>query len=145
MKFLIYVSIKLWVLENFYTEYPTQKYRDTKNSIIVNAIIFPFTLNIFLKYNYQLQMLRMFCNLLTQQSNIQICRKKSGGGMGKFSVNNKMTKPRKVIRRWTINEKSMKLLMYSSSKKKRNTPIYFIANYRREMKLVPIIMNYCLL
>ena len=35
--------------------------------------------------------------------------------------------------------------MYSSSKKKRNTPIYFSANYRREMKLVPIIMNYCLL
>ena len=35
--------------------------------------------------------------------------------------------------------------MYSSSKKKRNTPIYFNTNYRREMKLVPIIMNYCLL
>ena len=34
---------------------------------------------------------------------------------------------------------------YSSSKKKRNTPIYFNANYRREMKLVPIIMDYCLL
>ena len=36
-------------------------------------------------------------------------------------------------------------LMYSSSKKKRNTSIYFNANYRREMKLVPIIMDYCLL
>ena len=29
--------------------------------------------------------------------------------------------------------------------KKRNTPIYFNTNYRREMKLVPIIMDYCLL
>ena len=37
--------------------------------------------------------------------------------------------------------------MYNSSKKKkkRNTPIYFNANYRTEMKLVPIIMDYCLL
>ena len=34
------------------------------------------------------------------------------------------------------------LAMYSSSNKKRNTPIYFNANYRREMKLVPI-MDYC--
>ena len=30
-------------------------------------------------------------------------------------------------------------------KNKRNTPIYFITNYRTEMKLVPIIMDYCLL
>ena len=29
-------------------------------------------------------------------------------------------------------------------KKKRNTPIYFNTNYRTEMKLVPIIMDYCL-
>ena len=35
--------------------------------------------------------------------------------------------------------------MYSRSKKKRNIPIYFNTNYRREMKLVPIIMDYCLL
>ena len=35
--------------------------------------------------------------------------------------------------------------LYSSSKKKRNTPIYFNTNYRAEMKLVPIIMDYCLL
>ena len=28
---------------------------------------------------------------------------------------------------------------------KRNTPIYFYKNYRTEMKLVPIIMDYCLL
>ena len=35
--------------------------------------------------------------------------------------------------------------MYSRSKKKRNTLIYFNANYRREMKLVPIIMDNCLL
>ena len=35
--------------------------------------------------------------------------------------------------------------MYSRSKKKQNTPIYFNANYRTEMKLVPIIMDYCLL
>ena len=30
-------------------------------------------------------------------------------------------------------------------KKKRKTPIYFNANYRTEMELVPIIMDYCLL
>ena len=30
-------------------------------------------------------------------------------------------------------------------KKKRNTPIYFNKNYHTEMKLVPIIMDYCLL
>ena len=30
-------------------------------------------------------------------------------------------------------------------KRKRNTPIYINANYRTEMKLVPIIMDYCLL
>ena len=38
-------------------------------------------------------------------------------------------------------------LMYSSSKKKkkRNIPIYFNTNYRIEIKLVPIIMDYCLL
>ena len=36
--------------------------------------------------------------------------------------------------------------MYSRSttKKKRNSPIYFNANYRREMKLVPIIIDYCI-
>ena len=34
---------------------------------------------------------------------------------------------------------------YSSSKKKRNTPIYFNVNYHTEMKLLPIIMNLCLL
>ena len=28
---------------------------------------------------------------------------------------------------------------------KRNTPIYFYTNYRTEMKLVPIIMDYYLL
>ena len=35
--------------------------------------------------------------------------------------------------------------MYSRSKKKLNTPIYFNTNHRTEMKLVPIIMDYCLL
>ena len=30
-------------------------------------------------------------------------------------------------------------------KKKRNTPIYFNTNYLTEMKLVPIITDYCLL
>ena len=34
--------------------------------------------------------------------------------------------------------------MYSRSKKKK-IPIYFNTNYRTEMKLVPIIMDYCLL
>ena len=32
-----------------------------------------------------------------------------------------------------------------SVKKKQNTPIYFKIIYRTEMKLVPIIMDYCLL
>ena len=32
-----------------------------------------------------------------------------------------------------------------SVKKKRNTPIYFNANYHREMKLVPLMLDYCLL
>ena len=35
--------------------------------------------------------------------------------------------------------------MYSSSKKKQNTPIYFNTNYHTEKKLVPIIMDWCLL
>ena len=35
--------------------------------------------------------------------------------------------------------------MYSRAKKKRNTPIYFNTNCHTEMKLVPIIMDYCLL
>ena len=35
--------------------------------------------------------------------------------------------------------------MYDRSKKKRITLIYFNTNYRAEMKLVPIIMDYCLL
>ena len=35
--------------------------------------------------------------------------------------------------------------MYSRSKEKRNTPIYFNTNYLIEMKMVPIIMDYCLL
>ena len=30
-------------------------------------------------------------------------------------------------------------------RRKRNTPFYFNTNYRIEMKLVPIIMDYCLL
>ena len=35
--------------------------------------------------------------------------------------------------------------MYSQIKKKKNTPINSNTNYRREMKFVPIIMDYCLL
>ena len=38
----------------------------------------------------------------------------------------------------------MKLSMYSRAKKK-NTPIYFNTNYHTEMKLVPIMVDYCLL
>ena len=34
--------------------------------------------------------------------------------------------------------------MYSRSKKKRNTPLYFNTNYRTEMKLVLINIYYCL-
>ena len=43
------------------------------------------------------------------------------------------------------SKKRLKLVMYSKSKKKRNTPIYFNTNYRTVMKLVPIIMDYYLL
>ena len=35
--------------------------------------------------------------------------------------------------------------MYSRSNKKRNTPIYFNTNYHTRMKMVPIIMDQCLL
>ena len=35
--------------------------------------------------------------------------------------------------------------MYSRSKEKWNTPIYFNTNYRTEMKRVPVIVDYCLL
>ena len=46
-----------------------------------------------------------------------------------------------------ISFKKLVCWRYSRSKKekKRNTPIYFNTNYRTEMKLVPIIMDYCLL
>ena len=36
-------------------------------------------------------------------------------------------------------------LLCAVGRKKRNTPIYFNTNYRTEMKLVPVIMDYCLL
>ena len=35
--------------------------------------------------------------------------------------------------------------IYSRSKKNIKNPIYFSTNYRTEIKLVPIIMDYCLL
>ena len=37
------------------------------------------------------------------------------------------------------------LYVCTAGQKKGNTPIYFNKNYRKEMKLVPIIMDYCLL
>ena len=37
------------------------------------------------------------------------------------------------------------IFMHSRSKTKQNTPIYFNTNCCTEIKLVPIIMNYCLL
>ena len=40
--------------------------------------------------------------------------------------------------KYTVSQKKRK-------KRKRNTPIYFNTNYRLEMKLVPIVMDYCLL
>ena len=46
----------------------------------------------------------------------------------------------KIIRKYSSNVE-----MYSRSKKKRNIPIYFNTNYHTEMKLVSIIMDYCLL
>ena len=39
----------------------------------------------------------------------------------------------------------MYVMMYVQQVKKKNTHIYFNANYPREMKLVPIIMDYFLL
>ena len=40
----------------------------------------------------------------------------------------------------------MSPISYTVGKKKtRNTPIYFNTNHRTEMKLIPIIMDYCLL
>ena len=42
-------------------------------------------------------------------------------------------------------KKIFKVYRYSSSNKKPNTPIYFSTNYLTDMKLVPIIMEYCLL
>ena len=36
-------------------------------------------------------------------------------------------------------------MLYTAGQKKSNTLIYFNTNYRREMKLVPINKNYCLL
>ena len=35
--------------------------------------------------------------------------------------------------------------MYTRLKEKRNTPIYFNTNFHTETKLVPIIIDYCLL
>ena len=43
-----------------------------------------------------------------------------------------------------LNMKISSCKMYSRSKR-RNTPIYFNTNYRTEMKLVPMIMDYYLL
>ena len=50
-----------------------------------------------------------------------------------------------LLRNWMTFRFFLLSSMYSQSKKKRNTPIYFNTNYRTEMKLVPIIMDYCLL
>ena len=44
-----------------------------------------------------------------------------------------------------LDTKFMQNLSIEGKKKKRNTPIYFNTNYRKEMILVPIIMDYCLL
>ena len=47
-----------------------------------------------------------------------------------------------------ISQESIQKLSCTVSQKKkknRNTLIYFSTNYRTEMKLVPIIMDYCLL
>ena len=40
---------------------------------------------------------------------------------------------------------TLKMCTEGKGKKKRNTPIYFTKNYRTEMKLEPIIIDYCLL
>ena len=42
------------------------------------------------------------------------------------------------------NAKFQLFCKYTVGKKKWNTPIYFNTNYHTEMKLVPIIMDYCL-
>ena len=46
---------------------------------------------------------------------------------------------------YMVSGKLYNCLKCTAGKKKGNTPIYFNTNYRTEMKLKPIIMNYCLL
>ena len=42
-----------------------------------------------------------------------------------------------------LKEERLRHYKYCRSKKKRNIPIYFNTNYRTEIKLIPIIMDYC--
>ena len=44
-----------------------------------------------------------------------------------------------------MNSSSKKKRKEKKRKKERNSPIYFNANYRTEMKLKPVIMDYSLL
>ena len=61
-------------------------------------------------------------------------------------MNTTCSKNRNNYFRSNNDQYNVKVLMYKSPKKKKgNTPIYFNANYRRKMKLVSIIMDYCLL
>ena len=51
--------------------------------------------------------------------------------------------PGKIIKLPFVSD--LKCTIGQKGEKKRNTPIYFNINYRKESKLVPIIMGYCLL
>ena len=44
-----------------------------------------------------------------------------------------------------LNHHCMVATYYTVGQEKKNTFMYFNANYRTEMKLVPITMDYCLL
>ena len=45
---------------------------------------------------------------------------------------------------WLNSVQALVRLIDSRLKKKQSTPIIFKTNYRREIKLIPIIMDYCL-
>ena len=61
-----------------------------------------------------------------------------------FKMGNLYKTTAKLLRK-RLCEISGKKVYVQSVEKKKNTPNYFNSNYRREMKLVPLIMDYCLL
>ena len=66
---------------------------------------------------------------------------------GGFSINRTVKKLKIIALIWSkhLYVQSDSFKCAAGQEKKRNTPIYFNTSYRREMKLVSIIMNDCLL